>query len=158
MKYLLPLAALMIWSCSISKKVNNQEDIVLEQEITFDTFEVNPPVLPAMEKELKPYNGSAKRDFDLLHTKLELSFDWDKEQVKGKAYLDIAPIFREVSEVVLDAKGMIIHRVALAPSYQELAHSYDNTKLDITLPSSLQRGQKLTIMIDYTARPSASEG
>lgn len=116
---------------------------------------------PAPSAELSPptpYQASARRDADLLHTRLEVSFDWQKEQVLGKAVLTLQPYFHPVRQVVLDAKGFDLHRIALAGRPDTLPFSYDGEKITILLDKSYSRGSSFDIAIDYTATPVASGG
>ena len=68
------------------------------------------------------YQPSETRLFDLLHTKLEVSFDWEKQYLIGIANLKLKPYFYPQSELILDAKGMDVHRVLIKSdtSYQKV--------------------------------------
>ena len=75
---LLLLPILLLWNCRTAK-----QPIVTDFEYReLDTMVVRAPRVeqPAEEFQLKRYNPSAKRDWDLLHTKLDLRFDWEKEK------------------------------------------------------------------------------
>ena len=78
--------------------------------------------------ELEKYNPSHKRINDLIHTKLELSFDWENETVLGKATLELEPFFYATDQVTLDAKNFVFHQVSYAESDDTLAYSYDGQK------------------------------
>ena len=106
---------------------------------------------------LDKYNPSAKRDNDLVHTQLDLRFDWEKEQVIGKAVLTLQPVFYPVNSVTLDAKGFTFSRVAMQAG-RELQYDYDGKKLKINLPTAYKRNAQYTLEIDYVASPSAEGG
>ncbi len=108
--------------------------------------------------ELPVYNPSARRENDLIHTRLELRFDWDKEQVLGKATLTLKPYFYPTNKVTLDAKGFEFHAIQLVDSGQDLHYDYDGQQLTIYLDRTYTRDEKYKIYIDYTATPSASGG
>jgi|GEM_PF-3984051 len=64
-----------------------------------------------VENDLPRYNPSYKRTNDLLHTKLELKFDWPKQQVFGIATLTATPLARPQKILQLDAKNFDLHSV-----------------------------------------------
>ena len=94
---------------------------------------------------------------DLLHTKLELRFDWDQEMVIGKATLRLRPVFSPVRSVVLDAKGLDFKLVTNTAG-RELKYSYDEEeqKVTIELDQTYVRGEDFTVVLDYTAIPHES--
>ena len=105
---------------------------------------------------LDPYQASNARENDLLHTALDLRFDWSKEKVIGKADLTIKPYFQPVTSLQLDAKDFEIQAVEMAG--EKLEYKYDGSILKIDLGRPFTRKQKYTINISYTARPAASGG
>jgi aminopeptidase N len=104
------------------------------------------------------YRYSESQKHDLLHTRLELAFNWEREEVMGKATLRLRPFFYPVSDLVLDAKGFILNRVSLADQTDTLTYTYDGSKLTISLGREYSREEEYTVFIDYVARPSASGG
>lgn len=103
------------------------------------------------------YNGSATKEFDLLHTSLEIAFDWPNAHVLGKATLTLSPWFYNQDELVLDAKGFVINSVILLEGErkQELEYDYkDDVKLHISLPREYKKGEEVIVWIDYVARPN----
>lgn len=107
---------------------------------------------------LAVYNPSHKRVNDLLHTKLDLRFDWQNEHVLGKATLTLEPYFYPTQTLVLDAKDFDIHSVSLENTKAELKYEYDNEKLVIDLGKRYKKGEKYSIFIDYTAKPAETGG
>ncbi|HLZ89470.1 MAG TPA: hypothetical protein VKQ52_19585, partial [Puia sp.] len=59
------------------------------------------------------YNGSATRINDLVHTRLEVRFDYAHSYVYGKVELTLRPHFYPTDSLMLDAKQMSISAVAL---------------------------------------------
>ncbi|MFM7021438.1 MAG: M1 family metallopeptidase [Flavobacteriales bacterium] len=115
------------------------------------------PVIKLQEKEIpKVYHASKTRKNDLLHTKLEVSLDWSKRELCGKATLSIKPYFYPVKQLELDAKGMIIREIALIDSTgakKKLTYRYDDKVLNIQLDKEYKRNQEYKIYIDYIAQP-----
>jgi aminopeptidase N len=107
--------------------------------------------------EVTPVYQSAKtRSFDLLHTRLEVSFDWTKSQMPGKAWLKFKPFFYASKTLVLDAKGFELKKVALVTpqGMTDLTYTYDSLKLSINLDREYQRKETLEVYIEYIAKPN----
>ena len=103
-----------------------------------------------------PYRATHTKTTELKHTKLKVNFDYQKEQMNGEEWLTASPFFYATNELVLDAKGMVIHEVALDKngSKSPLKFDYKNDELKITLDKTYQKNQDYTIYIKYTARPN----
>jgi len=102
------------------------------------------------------YRATHTKFTELKHTKLKVSFDYQKEQMNGEEWLTARPYFYASDSLVLDAKGMLIHEVALDKSggKQPLKYDYKNDILKINLDKTYTRDQEYTVYIKYTARPS----
>ncbi len=105
------------------------------------------------------YRASETRYFDLLHTELAVSFDWEKQYVLGKANLTLTPLFFEQDELVFDAKGMGINKVALVMQgeMKALEYKYDDLELTISFNDLIQPNDTLEVFIDYVAKPMELE-
>ncbi len=130
----------------ISDAEDNYED---------DDLELTPYDGP---NELPIYQATNKRTYDLIHTKLDLRFDWAQEKVIGKAELQLKPYFYASDKVTLDAKGFEFHKVALANSNAPLKYSYENDQITIQLGRTYTCQETFTLLIEYTAQPSATGG
>jgi aminopeptidase N len=100
------------------------------------------------------YNPSRTRYFDLLHTRLDVSFDFEKRFLNGVAELTLVPIFYPQDSLVLDAKGMDIHKVEYKINSTPIAFTYDSLKLCLKLPKTYTKADTLGIRIHYTAKPN----
>lgn len=102
------------------------------------------------------YRATHTKTTELKHTKLKVSFDYQKEQMNGEEWLTASPFFYATNELTLDAKGMLIHEVALDKGGSKSPLKFDckNDELKITLDKTYQKNQDYTIYIKYTARPS----
>ncbi len=108
------------------------------------------------EETPKVYHASKTRKNDLLHTRLEVSLDWTKRELYGKATLSIKPYFYPVKQVELDAKGMLIKEVSLIDSSgakKKLVYKYNDKALSIQLDKEYKRTQTYKIYIEYVAQP-----
>lgn len=99
------------------------------------------------------YQAAARRDFDLIHTRLEVSFDWENRRLHGTAQLTLRPWFYPKSTLVLDAKNFDIHQVRLVGKSEDLKFQYDNAQITIDLGMVFTRQQEVKIMLVYTAKP-----
>lgn len=141
---LLSILAIFLSACSIIQKNSNTIEL---EEIVVESPQIT---------ERAYYHESPKRINDLLHTKLDVAFDWDKKHLLGTAILDLKPYFKAQSSLTLDAKGFDIHQVALVDvngAKTPLKYKYDNLQLFIQLDKEYTRNEKYTIFIDYTAKP-----
>jgi aminopeptidase N len=148
----LSLIALMISACTpkVAATLEEDETAVVEiEERTLDELVVT----ASREYKLPTYNPSYTRTNDLIHTKLEVSFDFDKQYVFGKATLDLTPYFYPTQTVVLDAKGFDIHKVELKNG-TALTYDYKDDLLTIQLDKEYQPKEKYTLYIEYTAKPN----
>lgn len=143
-------------------------EIPIEEYRTLDTLVVSAPqldidedILADLEEEnysLQRFNPSAKRMHDLLHTKLELRFDWEKEQVIGKATLKLKPYFYPSNSLTLDAKGFEFNQVRFVGQEKDLSYEYDGQQIVIDLGKEYKRDEEYELHFDYVATPSQSGG
>jgi aminopeptidase N len=103
----------------------------------------------------KSYRAFATKINNLVHTKLNATFDYSKSYLNGKAWITLKPHFYATDSLQLDAKGMDIHKVELVKAGKNipLKYSYDNYFLNIKLDRTYQRDEKYVVYIDYTAKP-----
>ncbi|WP_299452184.1 M1 family metallopeptidase [uncultured Microscilla sp.] len=118
-----------------------------------------PKVKDTVKAEPLPYRPATPRTHDLLHTKLEVRFDWQKRHLLGKATLILRPYFYPQDSVVLDAKGFDLHSIKIITSNgqqefeEDLKYQYDQRKLTIKLGATYTSQQTYTLEVVYTAKP-----
>lgn len=102
------------------------------------------------------YRATHTKTTELKHTKLKVSFDYQKEQMNGEEWLTASPYFYPSDSLVLDAKAMLIHEVALDKNGAKspLKYTYENDLLKINLGKTYNRNENFTVYIKYTARPN----
>jgi aminopeptidase N len=137
------LLAATLYSCRTSKNGKADSSVML------DTVTVAP-------QDVRDYKASATKYFDLIHTRLEVSFDWEKQYMYGKANIRLAPWFFPQNELTLDAKGMEIKKLGLIDNngFTPLTYTYDSAQLFITLPKYYTRKDTFEIFVDYIAKPN----
>src|SRR5215212_1700265 len=101
------------------------------------------------------FRASATKINDLVHTKLDVKFDYDRSYLYGKAWITLHPHFYPTDSLQLDAKGMDIKQVALVKNGKNtpLKFSYDGLFLNIDLDKAYKAKEDYTVYIDYTAKP-----
>ncbi|HEY4195840.1 MAG TPA: M1 family metallopeptidase, partial [Mucilaginibacter sp.] len=106
------------------------------------------------------YRETPAKINDLIHTKLDVRFDYKKRYLYGKEWITLKPHFYPTDSLRLDAKGMDIHTVAILKNGQPLPLkiTYDSLSLNITLDKSYNQSEKYTIYIAYTAKPNERKG
>ena len=140
-------------SCTSSKQTAGPTEEEGMRHVTMDTMEILSETTE--EEELVEYQPSEERKWDLLHTMLDLTFDWKKEAVHGKATLTLTPYFYPQSDVRIDAIDFEVSTITIRDS---LIRNYHNTGSQIIIPLSkpLKKGDQLEVVISYTAYPRAS--
>ncbi|RKR08524.1 aminopeptidase N [Flavobacterium sp. 90] len=105
--------------------------------------------------EASTYRVTALKVHDLVHTKLDVSFDYGKRYLNGKAWLTLKPHFYETDALTLDAKGMEFKEIAIVQGAKKtpLKYTYDNEQVFITLDRKYKSTEKYTVYIDYIAKP-----
>nr|WP_315029448.1 M1 family metallopeptidase [uncultured Chryseobacterium sp.] len=104
----------------------------------------------------KVYRATHTKVTELKHTKLKVNFDYQKEQLNGEEWLTASPYFYPTNQLILDAKGMLIHEVALDNNGKKssLQYEYKDDILKINLDKTYQKNQDYTVYIKYTSRPN----
>jgi aminopeptidase N len=143
---LLSIAFVLVSSCNSTRHATKST----AETIALDTVEIT-------ASRDNPYRASATSESDLLHTKLEVSFDYEQQYLNGKATLTLKPHFYPQSQLVLDAKGFNINTVAIVKSdnsLQQANFTYDSLELKIDLDRTYLRNEKYSVFISYTAKPN----
>ena len=103
----------------------------------------------------KEYRYFSTKVNDLIHTKLNAKFDYAHSYLNGKVWITLQPHFYSTDSLILDAKGMNIHKVELVKDGKNigLKYSYDSSYLKIQLDKIYKATERYTVYIDYTAKP-----
>jgi len=103
----------------------------------------------------KIYRASDTRINDLVHTKVDVRFDYSKSYLYGKVWITLKPHFYPTDSLRIDAKGMNIKKVALIQKAKmvPLKYTYDSLSLNIKLDRTYRGGEPYMIYVDYTSKP-----
>ncbi|HEV7350247.1 M1 family metallopeptidase [Telluribacter sp.] len=126
--------------------------------------------VPGAVSKQGPYRPARTLKNDIIHTKLNVQFDWLRQHVLGSAVITFKPYFFPQSTLELDAKGFDIHsvfqidtlrqydslsrRTVLEPIIDSLDYTYDRRKMTIYLKRNYTRKDTLYVQINYTAKPN----
>lgn len=102
------------------------------------------------------YRNTYTKFVDLIHTRLEVSFNWKAKELTGKAVITLQPHFYPTDSVVLNARGMYIGELALINKkgeYLPLKFEYDSLLLHIHLDRIYTKEESFKLYIDYISRP-----
>ena len=120
------------------------------QTLTPDT-QPSRPALP-------PRQYIPNRNYDTRHIKLDLRFDWEREQARGTATITFAPLSANIQNVEFDAAHMAFSSVKLA-SGTPLKFEADalKEKLRITLDRVYQPSDVVTVVVAYNTNGVSTE-
>ena len=144
---------LVVSACGV--KVEDTPDVPETPDVPAVLASSEEDVLEEITPQRPVYHGSETILTDLIHTKLEVNFDWGKSRMNGIATITAKPHFYKSSELILDAKGMDIHSVKM--DGKELQFAYENDFLTIDLGKEYTRNEQYTVVIDYLAKPDERE-
>lgn len=103
------------------------------------------------------YRAAATKEVDLHHTQLKLLFDWEEQAVHGEAMVQMKPVFYPQDSVTLDAVGFDIYSITSMNVNDTLSYNYDGEQLNIALGKTYERGDMITVIINYSAFPNANQ-
>ena len=135
-------------------EIESSEEAWEEEEYYDDLYDFSDEEDAPKVREI--YNPSNTILTDLVHTKLEVSFNWNESQLNGKATITAKPHFYESDKLILDAKGMDVLKVQMNGA--DLNYTYnDALKLNIDLGRTYKSTEQYTISIEYVSKPDELE-
>jgi len=104
---------------------------------------------------LQIYRDTPIKINDLINTKLDVRFDYQKHYLYGKEWLTLKPHFYPTDSLTLDAKGMDISNISVVKNGKNipLKYVYDSLKLKISLDKKYTSAENYTLYLSYTAKP-----
>lgn len=144
--------ALIFTGCNTKKAAMTEP---MEIRVTDTVFVSEPKEETESEEQINPYRSTYRRVADLLHTDLNLNFNYQNKEVIGVANLTFTPLVYPVNSLTLDAKSFEINSVTLSGS--ELDFEYDGKQVSFDLAKQFVKGDTFTVVIDYSAFPYREE-
>ena len=119
------------------------------------TISLAAAVPAAAQTPATTYRAAERKVNDLVHTRLDLRFDYAKRYAYGKEWVTLKPHGYPADSLRLDAKGMDIKAISLVQNGapQPLKYAYNQRKLLIQLGRMVPAGEAYTIYIEYVAKP-----
>jgi aminopeptidase N len=169
-------------ACHSSKKSvsSKKEDIVTvlppDDAITInmDTITVTTKKVPTKEV----YRNANTITSDIIHTKLEVNFDWNKSYMNGIATIQVQPYFYATNKLYLNARGMTINKLSVYPAgassmsmvkgqaptkptvtpsdkkIETASYVYENDSIKIDLGRVFRAKEDYFVVIDYVSKPN----
>ena len=125
---------------------------------------------PAWAAKKGAYRPTRPLRNDILHTKLNLQFDWLRQHALGTATITFKPYFYPQNSLELDAKGFDIKGVFQLDTLERfdstqqkyvreflidtLEYVYNRRVLNVKLRRTYSRFDTLHVLIDYVAKPN----
>ena len=111
---------------------------------------------PPESPNLKIYRETPPKINDLIHTKLDVRFDYKKRFMYGKEWVTLKPHFYPTDTLRLDAKGMDLKNISVVKNGVNvpLKFTYDSLTVAIHLDKVYHNNETYTVYIDYTAKPN----
>lgn len=103
------------------------------------------------------YHETAVKINDLIDTRLDVRFDFQRSYLYGKESVTLKPHFYPTDSVRLDAKGMDIKSIGILENGKVVPLRYDyedSLSLAIQLNRTYTEKEHYTLFIDYTAKPN----
>ncbi len=142
----LVLGLLLMVSCGPGRKMGSTRSVQL------DTIQVN-----ASNNPVDVYRAAAPLEWEIIHTRASLSFNWKEKTANGREWITLHPYCYNMDSLVLDAKSMKIDTVMLwdDPNAHKLSYSYKDDQLKIKFQKSYISADTLKLYIAYKAMPYA---
>ncbi|MEO6870030.1 MAG: M1 family metallopeptidase [Ginsengibacter sp.] len=140
MKKIYLIGLVLCVASSVFAQQDNEEDLSTGQDTSWK----------------QEYRGSYPRINDLVHTKLDVRFDYQKQWMYGKEWVTLQPHFYPTDSLTLDAKGIEIKELSVMKGAAKVPLKYinDGMQLRITLDKLYKGGEKYTLYIDYISKPN----
>lgn len=113
------------------------------------------PAVTADEPKRGPFQHDPRsvrsREFDVQHLRLELTPDWDKQEIGGRATHTLTP-FKATDRLRFDQHKLQIDKVKLqnaSGDAQDLKFDVSGEGVDVTLDRVYQPGEPLTLVVEY---------
>ena len=144
-------------SVSTPKDVVKADDINVEVDSTVEEMADGEMKPEAMPDTLPVYRATTTLTNDIIHTKLDVRFDYKKQHVLGKAWITAKPYFYPQTLMTLDAKNFDFQKISFENASAPLKYTYDGQQVVIDLGKTFTRNDKFTLYIEYTAKPNEGE-
>ena len=146
-KILIASAIVLIAGCKVNKNSDTKKT---------EASLLAKPINIIGHKSTANYQASRLMQVDLIHTHLQIKFNYELQHAFGQINLQFKPYFYATNKVVIDAKGMTLHRIAMIKGKDttNLNFTYDSLQITVQLDKFYSRNEMFNIFIDYTSKPN----
>jgi aminopeptidase N len=146
-KILIASAIVLIAGCKVNKNSDTKKT---------EASLLAKPINIIGHKSTANYQASRLKQVDLIHTHLQIKFNYELQYAFGQINLLFKPYFYATNKVVIDAKGMALHRIAKIKGKDttNLNFTYDSLQITVQLDKYYSRNETFNIFIDYTSKPN----
>jgi aminopeptidase N len=173
----LSLAVLLIVVACHSRKNTNStapEKIAVQNQAI--VFVDSPKVVKNEAPKRELYRESTPKLSDILHTRLDVRFDWQNSRLMGTATIDLKQHFYPSEKLFLNARGMDINNLEVYELVTEVekkkpgakadeilvkplklnaaGYKYENDSLKINLGKVFTATEKFRVVIEYVSKPN----
>lgn len=97
-------------------------------------------------------NHTQDQAFGVHHYRIELTVDFQQEQIQGKTTLKVSAKENAIDTLALSLLEYQVDSVVLS-NQEDLPHQYNDTALTIALPEALQKGDTARLSVFYQGNP-----
>lgn len=146
-KILIASAIVLIAGCKVNKNSDTKKT---------EASLLAKPINIIGHKSTANYQASRLMQVDLIHTHLQIKFNYELQHAFGQINLLFKPYFYATNKLVIDAKGMTLHRIAMIKGKDttNLNFTYDSLQIAVQLDKFYSRNEMFNIFIDYTSKPN----
>ena len=146
-KILIASAIVLIAGCKVNKNSDTKKT---------EASLLAKPINIIGHKSTANYQASRLKQVDLIHTHLQIKFNYELQHAFGQINLLFKPYFYATNKVVIDAKGMALHLIAMIKGKDttNLNFTYDSLQITVQLDKYYSRNETFNIFIDYTSKPN----
>lgn len=166
---------IFLLSCKHHKEVSTSKGVPIgtPETVVLDTINVNSKT--SVKREI--YRATNTQANDIIHTKLEVNFDWKLCRMNGKATILLKPYFYPTNLLCLNARGMEIkslevfevmnrsmqikngiqpleNNANLLTKIPTATYKYENDSIKINLGRMFKSNENYSVIIDYVAKPN----
>ena len=161
-KFYIISISLLVMGCSLLKKTNSTSNSSFYKATLEDSSSVlkvnKNNKVPHYVPHKAPYRPSDEKVFQLIDTKLDVSFDWNNQFMSGSAIISAKPYFYSQNRIQLDAQGfdsVYVYQILKNGELKSLEFNYsDKKKLLIDLGKTYTRQDTISLSIYYIAKPN----
>lgn len=102
------------------------------------------------------YRASAPRIWEMMFTRVALSFNLPEKTANGEEWVRMHPYFYPTDSLTLDAKSMEVYDVKVVGQNNALQYTYKDDKIKVKFNHAYKAGDTIELYVKYKAMPYAT--